>query len=494
MLLKKYICILFLLAIGYSWAQENPLLKTQWWNQKPSIAQVKEQLKKFPDVNAKDHRNFDVLSYAILRRSNMDMIRFLVDQGANVNSITHHDRSPIFWAATRKNLAAFEYLLEKGARVDIIEERGYSLLMYTAASGVSNSRFYELLEEHGVAIKNEKHKDGRNALLMVASAMDDLQIVDYFVKKGLSLDATDKQGNNILAIAAQSKNLDIVKGLVAKGIKPNTKNNAFIMASRRSRGSSLSVEFLQYLESLGYQPNTNNEAGITPLLQMAYGEKDVACYKYFIEKGVDPLAKDEEGNTALARAAYVNSKEVVDYLISVTPNINVANKDGATPLSFALRRNSPEVISLLIEKGANVHLKDNKNNDMGCALVDSHRGDIAKFKEKMALLTAKGYNPKKASVQNGNSLLQVAVRNGNEALLQEVLTMGINVNYKNQDGYTPLHVAAMTAKNSKLIQILLDAGADKNMRTEFEESAYDLAKENEVLQKHKTNLSFLKAS
>ena len=74
-------------------------------------------------------------------------------------------------------------------------------------------------------------------------------------------------------------------------------------------------------------------------------------------------------------------------------------------------------------------------------------------------------------------------------LLKRLLPYGIDINAKNNDGYTALHIAAMRADNEDLLRYLLSQGADKKIKTEFEETAFSLALENELLQKK--NIKFL---
>ncbi|MEM8887638.1 MAG: ankyrin repeat domain-containing protein, partial [Bacteroidota bacterium] len=69
-----------------------------------------------------------------------------------------------------------------------------------------------------------------------------------------------------------------------------------------------------------------------------------------------------------------------------------------------------------------------------------------------------------------------------------------DINQKNEEGLTPLHLAAMQAKNKAMLDTLLGKGADKAILTDFDESAFDLANENEVLTKTGVDLDFLKSS
>ena len=71
------------------------------------------------------------------------------------------------------------------------------------------------------------------------------------------------------------------------------------------------------------------------------------------------------------------------------------------------------------------------------------------------------------------------------------MDFGIPVNQKNDEGLTPLHIAAMKAKDTDILKFLIAQGADKALKTEFDESVYDLAKENELLQKQNVELNFL---
>ena len=77
-------------------------------------------------------------------------------------------------------------------------------------------------------------------------------------------------------------------------------------------------------------------------------------------------------------------------------------------------------------------------------------------------------------------------------MLKKLADLNIDVNAKNKDGLTALHKAAMIAKNDTILKYLLSIGAKKDIKTDFDETAYDLAKENETLTKNNIAVEILK--
>ena len=92
--------------------------------------------------------------------------------------------------------------------------------------------------------------------------------------------------------------------------------------------------------------------------------------------------------------------------------------------------------------------------------------------------------------KNGNTLFHLAVKKQSIAMLNFIADYKININAKNNKNLSALQEAVLSAKNDKIIKLLLSKGADKTVKTDFDETLYDLAKENESLKN--TDISFLK--
>jgi len=175
-----------------------------------------------------------------------------------------------------------------------------------------------------------------------------------------------------------------------------------------------------------------------------------------LENGADVNAADNAGITALMRT--VRSYDFTRALIENGADINAVDNYGRTPLLFAFRTLIPDwlnldVLRLLIDKGADVNAADKD-----------------------------GWTP----------LLLAARNNFRPDVLQILIENGANVNAANHDGQAGLMLAAAyervhwSASNAyrrvlEFMQILLEYGADPDMKDNEGRRAIDYAEQNEEL-------------
>ncbi len=487
----------FLMAGGLFAQEENIFWNREFWKAKPSLETVKEKVAEGHDPSALTAFGFDAVTSALFSEADAEIVKYLLSQKGNgVNKLTHDGRNYIFWAAYKGNLDIMQYLLEKGSRTDIIDDKGYSLLTFTAVVGQKNPELYDLIIKNGADIKNEKSKDGANVLLLLIPHLSDFEMVDYFAKKGLNIHDKDNYGNGTFNYTARTGNMDMLKKLVEKGVDYKTSNknggNAFIFASEGARGVVNGLEVYNYLESLGLEPNVTTKSGANPLHNIAYDTKDSKVFDFFISKGTDLNQEDENGNTAFLNASAYNTLDVIKYLLPKIKDVNHSNNSGETALTKAVARNNAEAVSFLIQKGAKANIKDKKGNNLGYYLVDSYSpSEEEDFYVKAKVLNENGVDFSAPQTKN-NTLLHIAIEKQDLKLLQFLTKHGIDINAANADGLTVLHIAAMKAKDGTLLKYLLQQGAKKELKTDFDETAYDLASENELLQANNVNIEFLK--
>ena len=488
----KNIVVSFFIIVSYaSLAQKNIFHNRNFWKTNPSIQTIEKKQSEVNNLTALNSSAFDAVTYALLEKVDNLTIKYLLSKkGNHVNKLTHDSRTYIFWAAYKNNLEILKYLVSRGAKTTIIDSHGYSVLNFAATTGQTNTELYDYLITMKSNIKTEKNHSGANALLLVAPYLKNFRLVKYFLSKGASLNDKDYDGNGIFEYAAKGGNISFLKILQEKGVQVG--ENTMIFASQGLRKKKNTIETYKFLESIGVKVNVINEKGKNPLHAISFNSKDLAIYKYFINKGIDVNLKDNENNSPFMNAANSNSIEIVQFLSKYIKNINFKNKNGLSSLALAVNKNSPEVVEFLINNGADINTKDKEGNTLSYYLINNFRKNKkAIFEAKLSVLEKNGFSINQ--IQNsGNSLLHIATQSNNLKLLKRLSIFNIDVNTKNKEGLSALQIAVMKGKNHQIIKYLLNIGADKNVTTEFGETVYDLASENELLNKENNNISYLK--
>lgn len=472
-------------------AQENIFLSRDFWDTKPNKVIVDQKIQEGHDIAELNANNFDGVTYAILQNAPIETIQYIQSKkGNDVNKITHDGRTYIFWAAYKGNAVLMEYFLEKGAKTNLTDDKGYSILNFAASAGQKNTAVYDLCLAHGIAIKTDFTPNGANALLLAAPFDTDFSLINYFVAEGLALQSKDTNGNDAFNYVAKTGNIALLKEWYNKGIKGN--NNAVVFASQGTRNKANGIEVFQYLESLGLKVNTTNYEEQNPLHAIAYRGKDIKLMQYFFEKGVDVNHADFESNTPFLNAAKGNDLTVLSFLFPKVNDINFKNKRGETALALALANNAPEIVTFLLENNASITSLDAEGNNLSYYLMKCYsQKNSSDFERKIALLASNKFDITKAQ-KNGNTLFHLALAHNDIALLKMMNEYGININAKNNEALTSLHMAAMIATDTQMLNYLISIGAKKEIVTDFEETAYDLALENELLKKNNISLDFLR--
>ncbi|MCF4100369.1 ankyrin repeat domain-containing protein [Gillisia sp. M10.2A] len=486
--------LIVFLSVTSLTAQENILLERDFWQKQPDLETVQTEVEKGNDPTQLNSNAFDPVVYALLENEKEEVIDYLLSfEGNKVEKRTHDGRTYLFWAAYGNDVKTMKKLLDKGSKLDVKDTHGNTPLTFAASTGQTNKEIYEIFEEYGTIISEDTNEDGANALLLIAPYLKDASELDYFLSKGIKLNSTDNAGNGIFNYVARNGNIKLLQQLIEKGVnykQPNNEGgNAFLFAAQGSRGHSNSIEVYKFLKEHGLDAAAVTNTGSTALHRVAYsGDEEIL--NFFLKNGASAVQKDEEGNTPFLNAATRNSLENVQLLAKYVDEIDHTNNDGQTALMMAMRYNEPSVVNFLFEKGANTQLTDNSGNNLAYYLFIS--GKVSSdFNKKLAWLQEHDIRLNAAQME-GNNLYHIAAKANNLELLKELSGLDVDINTKNDDGLTPLHLAAMKTENDEILKYLISEGADISINTDFGESVYQLASENEILAKNKVELNFLK--
>lgn len=213
--MRKILFSLGIIASSASWAQ-NAFLTNEYWKANPSPQQVAKDINEKNNPIALNDRAFDATTLAIMNNAPQKTIQYLIDiEGNGVDKLTHDKRTYLFWAAYQNNVPVMKYLLSKGAKVNIKESHQLTPLLFAAVGGQSNKAIYDLLLKNGASI-TDTNNEGASALLLLLPDLTDLKAANYFVKKGLKLEAVDNNGNNAIYYAATKGNKKVIDELIKK--------------------------------------------------------------------------------------------------------------------------------------------------------------------------------------------------------------------------------------------------------------------------------------
>lgn len=492
--MKKNLFLSFALVatLFVSAQQKNTLLEASFWKTAPDVTAVQAEITKGNSPTEANVNAFDVTTLAINNDAPLATIKFLLDQPGNpLNKMTHDNRIYLHWAAYRGNTELVEYLIAKGSDINLEDSHGTTPIAFAASNGLLNSGVSEAFFKAGIDPK-KKYTDGVNLLLISIPFDKELTFTDYLITKGLSLKDVDNNGTTAFDYAARTGNVALLKKLLNKKVKHT--DNALLIATQGTRRETTSLEAYKFLvEEVKIKPTATNKSGQNVLHLLAGKSNQKEIISYFLAKGVDVNKVDNEGNTPFMIAAGARENGTLELLLPTVKNINLQNTKGESALTIAVKSGTSEAVAALLTKGADVKVTDKDGNNLGVYLVQSFRPGPKQesFDAKVKLLQDKGLDLA-APQKDGSTLYHFAVAKNDLSLVQKLADLKIDINAKNKDGMTALHKAAMIAKDDSILKYLISIGAKKDITTEFDESAYALAKENESLTKQNISIEFLK--
>ena len=164
---------------------------------------VKILLDNGANVAVCDNEGLTPLHYSVIR-GNTECAQWLIEKGADVNACDNEDRTPLYHIVFHQNTNCAKLLIKKGAVVNARDNKGHTPLYYVVSHG--NTNCAKLLIEKGADIKLLD-----NNVIILAAKKGYWNAVKLLIEQGAPLDGHDENHNNLMLLAVQSSKTEVVK-------------------------------------------------------------------------------------------------------------------------------------------------------------------------------------------------------------------------------------------------------------------------------------------
>lgn len=214
-------CITLSMIVQLAVIDKNIISDIYWY--------VRQNPDKINEV-ANYNNSYTALHYACRysARLSIDVVKFLIANGADVNAKDQFGITPLIVAAHNSNkngnIETVELLLDNGAHINHQKQSGETALMHAVLFSKNSLATVTLLLDKG-ADPNIKSITGETALMLSASRLDSTSSFDtvkLLVERGANINCWNNDGITVLGSAIY--NLETVQYLLSKGGIVNVSN------------------------------------------------------------------------------------------------------------------------------------------------------------------------------------------------------------------------------------------------------------------------------
>ncbi|MGE3276824.1 MAG: ankyrin repeat domain-containing protein [Vicinamibacterales bacterium] len=434
------------------------------------------------------------------RQDDIETVRALLAQGADVNAAAPDGATALHWAAYRDDAALVGLLLDAGANAGAANDLRVTPLHLAAANG--NATIVDALITRGAA--PDPATEAGVTPLMEAARRGSAKVVGALLAKGAAVDARESaRGQTALMWAAANRHPDVVRVLLEHRPDVTARTTTRELTAMLDRGPRRSVKTsVQDARQIARGGSTAlifaalaGDAESARLLLAAGADKDdvaadgrsallLATFsghgetaRVLLDAGADPDAA-AAGYAPLHAAALRGDLETVRALLArgASPDARLTNGsqvrrfgsqwalprtlDGATPLFVAATYLETGIVKALLDAGADpsIGLTDGTVPLLAAAgvpvdvetrptdlarwnVVDSDSPSVPRAEDEVLATTRLLLDAGAAvdaSTDDGTTALHAAAASGLTTVIQLLADRGATLDVKNKDGETPL--------------------------------------------------------
>ncbi|WP_341812896.1 ankyrin repeat domain-containing protein [Wolbachia endosymbiont (group A) of Cephus spinipes] len=445
---------------------------------------VKFLLDKNANIKAKDVYGNTPLHVAAQYDSKLEIVEFLLDKNASgINDVNNNGSTPLHVATQGNKPSTVKLLLNRGARIEVKDSRNRTPLDLAKQEGYTNivqmieQRQSDLDEELLTAVRDGNLNEVEDLVsqnanvnttdiyswtpLHWATFKDHLEIARFLIKKGADINAADKgpYGKKPIHVAAENNSKDIIEFFLSKGVGINDtdKQGYTPLHYAAWRGRLEVAKFLieEYANSIFKYNNGSTLPCNAPLKNHLHVMKCSIGNRNILE------IRDNSGRVPLHCAASNGKLDMVKYFIDEEKvDVNIKDNGYWTPLHWASWGGHLDVAKYLVDKRANINAKDKGSKIPLNVAIDQKHNDVVKYLEQAQL--------------DLNKELLIAAKGGDLNKVIDLISKGANVNVKDNNDDTPLHLAVGYLD---VVKYLISKGANINAKCKAGKTTLDIARD-----------------
>eukprot|EP00833_Pecoramyces_ruminatium_P011744 jgi/Orpsp1_1/1185776/evm.model.c7180000095194.1 len=435
------------------------------------------------DVNVKNIKGETPLIMAI-KNGNINIVKSLIDKMANLNDADNNENTPVHWACICNKEDILQLLLENNAsfkmdnkfyespiilasknkNFNIIKKLFFwnreilcpeDLLIFSILLGSDDN--VKILFDSGINI-DIKYGQRMVSPLLLAVQVEQIKIVDMLIKLGVNIQDDDAYGNTALIYSCINGNKQIFNLLINE--------TPFIRQKNKFSNTALHWACYQgHKEMVEYLLNRNidkNDFLTSPLIKASINNHE-EIVKLIIENkeifGNENKNFINSSNRLCESSIFFTCKNgsynLTKYLIDNGADINTSNNNQSTPFIVACKYGHLEIVKLLVENKANYKYKDKDGNSGFAFACMKGYTDIIIY--LLSLDKDDKYFINDVNEDKYNSIIH-ACMNNNRKIVQILLNNGANVNERISYDMNILMYSVIKGFNT-MSELLIDYGA-----------------------------------
>jgi len=286
--------------------------------------------------------------FEALQKRDVQAVKALIDQSPQlVDSRDSNSRTPLHYAALGGDAGFINFLIDKGAKLELQDARVKTPLHLAAMN--DRQEAVAALLKRGAALETRDDYQ-RTALVLCARERGQAATGRVLIEAGADINAVDKFGDTALDLAAWRGKKEFVDLLLEKGARLPAAGDRWQRMMSQAASQGLPNLFRRLTE--GGQDLKPADAAGGSLLHSAAAGGAAEIVGILLDKRFDPAAKDAFGWTPLHYAALDGRTEAAWTLIERGAPLNARTLMGQTAYNVAQERKMEAVAGLLAEKGA----------------------------------------------------------------------------------------------------------------------------------------------